>query len=333
MHTSTIKQGKTLRMIALVTLICLLVGAMCGCGVFDKWFGGKGEEPILEEPVDSTVGFRRTVLYFQTDDGQMVPVMKLLPWEEGIGRAALNQLIDTDTNRISAAKMGLKNVVPQGVSFVLSISDDAVATVNILGLTELSSAEAEQNMITGIINTLTEFDSISSVRFEFDGKQMKKLSNGTLVDGVFLVQALNPEPMTVANEGEDQYQMTLYFPNNSASLHVPVTRTVTIEPTFMLAMQELVSGPVDITLRNCFPEGTQVLSATLEDGVATVNLSGEFAQLQSTPELELAALESIQLVAKQFASVSALQVQIEGTDYQSASMETMAVPVYVNEYR
>ena len=115
--------------LALCLLLALLLSA-CSTNVFHA-------DEELEQPVDSEAGFRRTVLYFQTDDGLMVPVMKLLPWEEGIGRAALNQLVDTEENQISATAMGLKNVVPQGVSFVLSISDDALATLNIIDLPKL----------------------------------------------------------------------------------------------------------------------------------------------------------------------------------------------------
>lgn len=317
-----------------VALVLVMLLGLTGCALWESIFPPDTEDVLLDDAIDTEAGFRRTVLYFETDDGHMVPVMKLLPWEEGIGKAALSQLVDTDTNRISAAAMGLKNVVPPGVSFVLSISDDAVATVNILDLPELESAEAEQKLVTAVVNTLTEFPTIDQVTFLFDGKAKKALPHGTPVNETLSKLPLNTEPLPAsAVEGAGQHSLTLYFPNRAASLQVPVTRTVGSEPMLMSAMQELVNGPADETLRACFPEGTQVLSATVTDGVAVVNLSKEFNELQTMAELEEVALESMQLTAAQFEGVNTLHLQVEGSDYESAALSTMAMPVYVNEYR
>ena len=311
--------------LALCLLLALLLSA-CSTDVF--------AEKEQEQAVDSDAGFRRTVLYFQTDDGLMVPVMKLLPWEEGIGRAALNQLVDTEENQISAAAMGLKNVVPEGVTFVLSISDDQVATVNIKDLPKLESAEAEQALVTAVVNTLTEFPSIDQVQLKFDGKIKSKLSHGTPVKDAMRALPLNEEPLPVSfTDEEAAYRVTLFFPNQSGSLHVPVSRAVAQEPGLEVAIRELVMGPVDQTLRSCFPEGTQVLSAAIVDDVATVNFSKEFAAISDTPDLEELALTCMQLTAQQFGAISSLQVQVDGKNFDGPAVETMAMPSYVNEYR
>ncbi len=315
------------RVITILLALLLCCGALAGCS------GNAPEDEWAEETPDQTAGYRRTVLYYQSDDGMMVPVMKLLPWEEGIGKAALNQLVDTEENRLSSTVMGLKNVVPQGVSFVLSISDDAVATLNICNLPDLGSVEAEAAMVTAVVNTLTEFPSIEQVQLEFDGKAKKSLPHGTAVNGVMSALPLNEEPLPVNASSADLQRMILYFPNRSASLNVPVTRYLTGEPTFAAAMEGLVAGPVDDSLRGCFPEGTQVLSATILDDAATVNFSKEFASISDTPELEAVALETMQLTAKQFGSIANVVVQVDGKEYQAASSETMAMPLYANEFR
>jgi len=317
----------------MVLALCLLLAvSLSGCSAINGVFNGNDEN---EEPVNSTEGYRQTVLYFQTDDGLMVPVMKLMPWEEGIGRAALNQLVDTEDNKISAASMGLKNVVPQGVSFVLSISDDAVATVNILDMPKLESAQAEQAMVTGIVNTLTEFQSIDQVQLKFDGKIKSKLSHGTKVGDVMRELPLNPEPLPVSASADDYaYKVKLYFPNQAGSLNVPVTRSIVQEPDIAVAMQELVRGPADAALRDCFPEGTEVLSASVEDDVATVNFSKEFVALSKEPDIEALALTCMQLTAQQFgASISALHVQVDGKDLKDSAVAAMAMPAYENEFR
>ena len=73
-----------LRRLAAV-IVCILIVALplTSC---------KEKEPmdVWDEEVSASAGYRRTVLYYVTDDGFMVPIMKLLPWEEGIGRAAVS---------------------------------------------------------------------------------------------------------------------------------------------------------------------------------------------------------------------------------------------------
>ena len=189
--------------------------------------------------------------------------------------------------------------------------------------------------MTAVVNTLTEFSTIDRVQLKFDGKIKSKLSHGTRVKDVMRTLPLNEEPLPVSASGEDySYRVKLYFPNQTGSLHVPVSRPVAQEPDIELAMQQLALGPMDATLRNCFPEGTEVLSASIVDDAACVNFSKEFAAISDTPELEELALTCMQLTAKQFgASIASLQVQVDGKDYHGSATETMALPIYENEFR
>ncbi len=282
---------------------------------------------------DETAGYRRTVLYYQSDDGFMVPVMKLIPWEEGIGRAALMQLVGTNENRVSAASMGLKNVLPDGVTFVLSIDDNATATVNICNLPDFETSEQEENMVCAVVNTLTEFPTIERVQFIFDGKPLDRLSNGTSVTGAFEKQPLNVEPLATSADTGEKYPVTLYFPNQSASLNVPVTRFISGEPTLLDVIRELLNGPADQALRSCFPDGTDIISTSLLEDVAVFNFSSEFSGLADNPALEQAAIETLQLCAKTFCGASEVRLLVEGDDYTPASEASSATPLYVNQFR
>lgn len=332
-----IKKQFPVRFRAFVACVCVLaLGLLCGCSVIESVFHPTQSADLPQEhPEDTaTAGLRRTTLYYQTDDGLMVPVMKLMPWEEGIGRAALNQLVDTDENRLNASAMGLKNVVPQGVTFVLSISEDAEARVDIQNLPELASAELEQALVCAVVNTLTEFPTIDRVQLQFDGETIKKLPHGTSVRDSMRTILLNEEPLPVSASEEDTLEkLTLYFANNPASLYIPVTRTVTREPSLAMAMEELVIGPVDSALRSCFPAGTQVLSASILDDVATVNFSEEFSAIADTPVLEEIALETMRLTAQQFGAISVLHVQVDGKDYQPLDPENTDMPTFANTFR
>jgi germination protein M len=93
-------------------LLCVFIAVVFGgCSRFGGAPDGTCGNTVEEHPEDTALaGLRQTTLYYQSDDGMIVPVMKLLPWEEGIGRAALNQLVDTDENRLAATAMGLKTL-------------------------------------------------------------------------------------------------------------------------------------------------------------------------------------------------------------------------------
>lgn len=310
----------------LFALACLLVVALAaGCAKGNK----EAEAAVFEE--DPEAGYRRTVLYYASDDGYIVPVMKRIPWEEGIGKAALGYLVDNAANRAAAAPMGLNAVVPEGVSFTLRIGEEGAAVVNVTGLTKLADAEAEKAMVTGIVNTLTEFDSIHTVSFTLDGAKAKALPHGTDISGAFSALPLNAEDGEVAVSGGSAHAMTLYYPNTTASLNVPVTRYGEAEPTLTSALQALLEGPKSAGLA-AFPADTKLLSAYIADGVVAVDLSAEFKQVADTEGLCAALQTAIALTANEVEAVYGADIYVEGEEYALHTLQVSA-PVYVNEFK
>ena len=223
--------------------ILLLIGA-AGCREkpAEETPAGEMDGENLEHNADAgDEGFRRTVLYYATDDGFIVPVMKMIPWEEGIGKAALSYLQDTEVNRASAALMGLQTVIPAGTSLSLRIGNDGEAKLDLAGFTPHDSAEAERAMVTAVVNTLAEFSSIDSVRITLDGRKISALPNGTNVKQAMTPFALNTENGEISASTEGATALTLFFPNHSASLNVPVTRYTEDGATIETAMRAL--GP------------------------------------------------------------------------------------------
>lgn len=126
------------------------------------------------------------------EDGFIVPVMKSIPWEEGIGRAALSYLVSGIDNDKSAAMMGLKTVIPEGTECTLRIGEGGSARVDLADIGQ-QTKEQEQAMVVAIVNTLTEFPSINNVSITIDGKEKKTLSNGTDISKPMGSFALNIE--------------------------------------------------------------------------------------------------------------------------------------------
>lgn len=288
-------------------------------------------EGDLEQSASSTEeGYRRTVLYYATDDGFIVPVMKMIPWEEGIGKAALSYLTDTEANRASAAMMGLQTVIPEGTALSLRIGSDGEATLDLSGMEAQETVQEERAMVTAIVNTLTEFPTIDSVRITLDGQKVSELPNGTNVKAAMAPFALNAEDGEISASTEGVTALTLYFPNQSASLNVPVTRYVEDGASIETAMRALIEGPQSDALRCCFPEGTELISADLFDGVATVDVSAEFLSAQYTEGLDAAAYTTMYLTANALEPVYELNLMVEGEPYEFSA--AVSAPMYVNEF-
>ena len=309
---------------AIIIILCcmLFVFGLCGCS--------KGETAAVFEE-NSESGMRRTMLYLATEDGYVVPVMKKIPWEEGIGKAALSYLVSGADNDRSASGMGLKTVIPEGTQYTLRIDDDKQATLDLIGYQPHSSKEEEQAMVGAVVNTLNEFGSIETVKITVDGSDKKTLPNGTDISKPMGEFSLNVEDGEVPVSGTAN-KLTLYFPNISASLNIPVTRYTDKVPSFATSIQELVKGSADGRLLNCFPNGTELMSAYIYDGIATVEFNQAFTDIEQTEGTLEAARDAIYLCANEYEEVYGVDILVEGKEYSSHT-EAVSAPVYVNEFR
>ena len=306
-----------------MALLCMLIMVSCG----DR---NEAEETAAEHPENADAGYRKTVLYLYSDGGYIVPVMKMIPWEEGIGRAALGHLVGNAENSAAAEAMGLNTLIPEGTEIALRISDEGLATVDLKGLGDCGSMELERAMTEAIVNTLCEFPAINSVAFLLDGEAVAELPHGTRLERGMEVFALNAEDGDVSASADGAEPMTLYFPNASASLNIPVTRYGAGGSGLEAAVRELIEGPGSEGLLNCFPEGTALLGASLDGGVATVDLSAEFLSAGYTDGLAEAAYETMFLTAAELGDVYRLDVLVEGRPSELTA--SCSAPLYVNEF-
>src|SRR5690606_36948587 len=123
---------------------------------------------------------RETLLYYQDDHGYLVPVVRKIPWEEGIAKAALNMMIDTREQQMDFMAMGLKPVLPGSAKIIGLSIENGLAKLDLskeaMGL---NNAVEENNMVQGIVMTLCEFPAIENVQFLFDGEIVDTLQHGT----------------------------------------------------------------------------------------------------------------------------------------------------------
>ncbi len=271
-----------------------------------------------------------TVVYYQDNYGYLVPVQCKVPAEDGIAKATLSLMVKSTANDMQAARLGLRTVLPENMSMDLDIAD-GLARID-LGkeALEMPDAAAESNMITAIVQALTEFPTVEKVEFLVGGQRLEALPHGTGVSGQFTREDLNPEMASAGIALEDAEPVTLYFPGDASDVLVPVTRMVYSEPDINTAVVELCKGPSAASpLENVLPAGCGVIDVNVEDGVAKINFTGEFIDLAENSDGGRLALKALVLTCTQFDGIEGVEIYVDGEPYDPGA-DTLALPACAN---
>ncbi|MDK2928704.1 MAG: germination protein [Methanococcus sp.] len=71
------------------------------------------DDTLIPEIVEED-GLRKTTMYFQDSNGYLVPVMRRIPWEEGIAKSTINNMVDSPELREILSSSGLTPIIPTG---------------------------------------------------------------------------------------------------------------------------------------------------------------------------------------------------------------------------
>ncbi|NMA95773.1 MAG: hypothetical protein GX974_07010 [Clostridiales bacterium] len=328
---------KTMVYISLMIIIIIL---FTGCGSIrkkkqldDKVGATSADSHDLDEKEDSDEEIRDTLLYYQDDNGYLVPVVRKIPWEEGIAKAAISKMMDTDEQQIDFMAMGLKPILPAStVINGLSVNDGLAKLDLNKDVMERANAVDEYNMIHGTAMALCEFPAIDRVQFLFDGEIIDKLPHGTDVSGPIVPEDLNLEMGESSRiDGE---KVTVFYHNRSSSQYkylVPITRISSFDSmTLENAINELLTGPnPDSGLEFDIPLGTRLLGVQIEGNSANINLSNEFESLADHSENEDIVLRSIYMTIKEFSGIEDVNILVDGKGYGAKGV---SVPTFINQY-
>lgn len=215
----------------------------------------------------------------------------------------------SDENRAALSKNGLKAVIPQGTEIQISIQNGE-ARVNLVNLPVMPDYDSEQQLFAAVVNTLTEFDSVETVSIFLNGCN-DITANGSLPPQKHGKYALNVENAEIATSGSAK-PLTLYFPNESGSLMIPITRYAEGSTDLYSCIQQLAAGTDLRGLRSCFPENTLVLGAVIENGILTVNLSSDFETVANDAGLLNLATQSVLLTALPYGSINEVHFAVNG---------------------
>lgn len=122
----------------------------------------------------------------------------------------------------------------------------------------------------------------------------------------------------VSNEKDNNINLKLYFDSSPNSQNAEVSKEERLIHTDELMgeiiMQELIKGPSNESkLKPIFPTGTKLLSFSIKDGTAYVNLSSQ-AKVPMSLSKEEACLKSMINSLTQISSIKKIKLMVENKD-------------------
>ncbi|RKD28986.1 GerMN domain-containing protein [Thermohalobacter berrensis] len=335
----------------LVLMLVIILGiTMYGCKAVDvmKDLVSNEEEPEVEIirsdveediEISNEVKVRDTVLYFQNENGYLIPVKRQIPWETGIAKAALRNMIDSPILREDLGAIGLSPIIPAGTQIRgMAIHEDTgLCKVDFTeDILNYESQKDEENLVRGIVYTLTEFPAVSKVQFMIEGKIVDKLKYGTDVS-----KPLNREDINLMSaQGDYNSKVVVYYKgtsNGEYEYYVPVTiPTSAPQANVLTALKELFKGaPASSGLYTDIPDTVQLQGVEVSDGIAYIDLSVSSIDSIASEPVFNSMVSNIGLTLRQFEEIEDIEILIDGKTAAEAGIEfgePEGIPVFANEY-
>lgn len=334
------------KLITLVMVLSLVI-TLSGCGALDKMkqaVTDTNEEDIeiteSQDPIEITIeeNTRDTVLYYKNRENLLVPVKRKIPWETGIAKAALRNMVDTEEIRNELSYIGLEPIIPMGTDVIgMSIDEEnGICKVNFTSeILNSESEEDEMSLVNGIVYTLTEFPTISEVQLMVEGKIMDNFSYGTEVSNPIKRRDIN-----LVEKGEGNSKVVVYYKsttNGEYEYYVPVTIPVMAPNTNVYtALEELFNGAPELTgLYTDIPIGVSLQGVEVKDGIAFVDLSEDVKDTVMDQATFDSMQKNIALTLDQFNEIQNVKIMINGKTLEEANLDiesSETIPVFANEY-
>lgn len=275
-------------------------------------------------------GMRKTVMYFKNGDGYLVPVMRRIPWEEGIARITLNNMIDSPELRESLSSTGLSPIIPAGTEITgISVNEET-------GLCKIDfsdaalnndSKESEENFIKGVVYTLTEFPTIKEVQIVIGGKKLENLAYGNNIS-----QPIARKDINLIGKAENgRSNVTVYYKSmadNELEYFIPVT-IPTLAPVANVysALDLLFEGPPETAgLFSDIPKDITLHGVEVKNGTAYVDISKDNSTEELNDQAFTHIIKNIGLTLSQFKEIETVELLIDG------EIINTTIPVFANEY-
>lgn len=336
-----------IKKLLILAIVLVLALGLFGCKAIDTMKDLiTNEEPEIEiirsdeeGNIMDDASLRNTVLYYQNENGYLVPVKRKVPWEEGIAKAALKNIMDTPTIREDISSIGLKPLIPAGTEIIgMSINEETgLCKVDFNNqIMNSGSKKDEENMVKGVVYTLTEFSNINEVQFLVDGKIVPELKYGTNVQKPIARVDIN----AVEGLGTGESKVTVYYKgtsNGEYEYYVPVTvPTSAPSANILTSLETLFDGAPELSgLYTDIPDGIDFQGVEVYNGVAYVDVITHDFEILEDQTVFNKMTKNIGLTLKEYPEIEYVEILFDGKTIEEAGLELEAqetVPVFANEY-
>ncbi len=337
-----------IKKVIIIVLIVALGLSLYGCGAIETMKGLiSKEEPDVEIIRSDEEEFglaedsnlRDTVLYYQNENGYLVPVKRQIPWEEGIAKAALRNMLDSPIIREDIGIIGLKPIIPTGTEILGMSIDQERGTCKVdfsSHVMDCQTKKEEENLVKGIVYTLTEFPNIQEVQIMVDGKVVSEMRYGTNIQKPLKREDIN----VVDSSTSGNSKVIVYYKgtsNGEYEYYVPVTiPTSAPSANVLTALEELFKGAPELSgLYSDIPDGIALQGVEVNDGIAYVDVQLEDEDIISDQVTFDNMSKNIGLTLNQFSDISYVEILIDGQTIEEAGLDLLnqdTVPVFANEF-
>ncbi|NMB41175.1 MAG: hypothetical protein GX996_04485 [Firmicutes bacterium] len=337
-----------------LVLICFVAFLLSGGCLEDYWprLLQQEEEPKLiisgeeegerpdEKEIELPEGMLSFQVYFLEGKGNhLLPVAVTCPWTEGVGRAALEKMIEGPTPA-QEMRYGITSPVPPTTKVLGLAIRDGLAKTD-LNESFLSYDPGKENFVlNSIAFTLLQFPTIEAVQLLVEGSVPEAFPGGTPGDVIFTKErGINLEPSERAAGSEDSRTAMLYFCTVLGDNHifyVPVSRSIAGSGEIHeMVIQELLEGPQkDSFLFSELPPDTKLLNSKLYEDILMVNFSQEILNYKGALSGEKNIYAQLILTLTEIPGIEKVQLLVEGEkiilDYGTSFQEPLSRPQFFN---
>jgi len=325
---------KSIILIVIIVLITMLISA-CGNPIA-KLTGKSNEVEVFTEnelSEEEEASLRSTVLYYRDNNGFLVPVMRRIPWEEGIGKSALNQLVDSPAVREYLDALGLLPVLPASTNIIgMSINEGLCKVDFTKGILDYSNEVEEKSIVNSIVYTLTEFEAIDRVQILVNGQIVGKLKYGTKIKNPLERENINLS----YNISQDEVPVIVYYKGSADgenSFYVPVTKGITaIKADVKSVLNALLDGAPE-GLFSEIPSGTTINDIYVKDGIAFIDFTEEIKRIPQNSETQQSIVYEVGLTLKELEpTIKQVRILSEGREIELDQSVSLNIPDFSNNY-
>ena len=172
----------------------------------------------------------------------------------------------------------LRSALPTGTRFLSVSVANGLCTVDVSREFEsrrFYAMSAQCLSLLSVVNTLTALEEIDRVEFTVEGDLL--IRYGSLSITAPLVRDERCVGLVRTGLGEIEGILYLVHGNRGQLVAIPAKLRPSPSTTLPeLVLQQLLQDPGTNGIRSCIPAGTRLLSASVEGGICTVDLSAEY---------------------------------------------------------